>query len=65
LVSKPRLTLNNGVAALFKMLTYCKICCAFSSGGALLLNVIQGFETNLRKLAETPSSAGGGVLDVA
>jgi hypothetical protein len=55
LVSKPRLTLNNGVAD-------CKICGAFSSAGALLLNVIQGFETNLRKSAESPSSETGGVL---
>jgi hypothetical protein len=44
-VSKPHIRPNSCVANLFKMLTYYRVCCAFSSVCALLLNLIQGFET--------------------
>jgi len=43
-ISKKHLTPNYGVASLFKMLTYSRICCAFSSARALSLNVICIFE---------------------
>jgi len=36
---------DSGVATLFKMLTYLRVCSAFSSGRALLSNMIRGFET--------------------
>jgi hypothetical protein len=39
-ISKPHLRLNGRVAGLFKMLTYCRVCCAFSSAYALPLNLI-------------------------
>jgi hypothetical protein len=38
--SKPHLTLADGVAGLFKMLTYFGVCCAFSSTRALSLSAI-------------------------
>ncbi len=41
---KKHLTPNYGVASLFKMLTYSRVCCAFSSARALSLNVICIFE---------------------
>ena len=43
-ISKIHLTLNYGVASLFKMLTYSYVCCAFSSARALYLNAICIFE---------------------
>ncbi|MDJ0811524.1 MAG: hypothetical protein QNJ01_15585 [Desulfobacterales bacterium] len=39
-VSKPHLTPDNGVAVFFKMLTYHRICSAFSSDRALFSNAI-------------------------
>ena len=39
-VSKPHLRPNSCVASLFKMLTYYRVCCAFSSAYALLLSLI-------------------------
>ena len=39
-VSKPHLTSEGSVTAFFKMLTYHRICCAFSSGCALPSNAI-------------------------
>jgi hypothetical protein len=53
-VSKPHLTLNNGVAVLFKMLTYSHVCCAFSSACALFLSAIRGFETTSRDRGQMP-----------
>ena len=44
-VSKPHLRPEGCVAARFKMLTYLHVCCAFSSGCALLSGPIRGFET--------------------
>ena len=38
-----------GVASLFKMLTYARVCCAFSSSRALTLNVICLFEMACNK----------------
>jgi hypothetical protein len=43
-ISKPRLRYDSGVASLFKMLTYSRVCCAFSSACALLSDLIQGSE---------------------
>jgi hypothetical protein len=42
---KPHLRSNSCVANLFEMLTYYRVCFAFSSACALLLNLIWGFET--------------------
>jgi len=39
-VSKPHLTPKYGVASFFEMLTYYRVCCAFSSTRALSLDVI-------------------------
>jgi nitrogen regulatory protein P-II 1 len=39
-VAKPHLRPNSCVANLFKMLTYYRVCCAFSSVCALLLSLI-------------------------
>ena len=44
-ISKPRLRPDGSVAGLLKMLTYVRVCCAFSSARALPSNLIQGFET--------------------
>ena len=44
-VSKPHLRPDSCVSARFKMLTYARVCCAFSSGCALLSGLIRGFET--------------------
>jgi hypothetical protein len=49
-VSKPHLRPDSCVAALFKMLTYFRVCCAFSSGCALLSGLIRGFETTSKIL---------------
>jgi hypothetical protein len=38
--SKSQLMSDSYVADLFKMLTYFNVCCAFSSAGALLSNMI-------------------------
>ena len=38
------LTPNGCVASLFKLLTYYRVCCAFSSARALSLNAIYVFE---------------------
>jgi hypothetical protein len=38
-----RLTPNSCVTDLLKMLTYYHVCCAFSSAGALLFDVIHYF----------------------
>jgi hypothetical protein len=43
-ILKIHLTLNYGVADLLKMLTYYRVCSAFSSARALWLNVICIFE---------------------
>jgi hypothetical protein len=42
-ISKMHLTLNSCVTNLLKMLTYYRVCCAFSSAGALLLNATYYF----------------------
>jgi hypothetical protein len=44
-VSKPHLASDSCVADLFKMLTYSRVCCAFSSACAFLSNAIWHFET--------------------
>jgi hypothetical protein len=49
-VSESHLKLNGCVASLFKMLTYYRVCCAFSSARALPLNLIWGFETTSREV---------------
>ncbi len=42
-ISKMHLTLNICVTDRLKMLTYYRVCCAFSSAGVLILNVIYYF----------------------
>jgi hypothetical protein len=42
-ISKMSLTPNSCVTDLLKMLTYYRVCCAFSSAGALLFDVIHYF----------------------
>ena len=44
-VSKPHLSPDGSVAGLLKMLTYFRVCCAFSSACALPSNLIWSFET--------------------
>jgi len=48
-ISKLRLRPDSCVASLFKILTYYRVCCAFSSAYALLSDLIRGFETASEK----------------
>jgi hypothetical protein len=44
------LTLNSCVTNLLKMLTYYRVCCAFSSAGALLLSAIYYFSDGFKAI---------------
>jgi hypothetical protein len=57
-ILKPRLRPDGCVASLFKMLTYPRVCCAFSSACALLSDLIRGFEmaSNYLFRKSTPSN---------
>ena len=51
-ISTIRLTPDGGVICRFKMLTYSRVCCAFSSTDALPSNPIHIFEIGSSKAAE-------------